>query len=213
MTRLSIPVPAGFIPAGLLVAGLLYGCGGTPPAAQPAPAPPAAQEPEAPPPAQEPEAARPPATEPGTPESAPAPSGAPVEGVPRAPRIALSFPADDDRAGEATTLDGVYTVDQARRGFGVYRQICSDCHEPTDWQDDAFLARWNGESVYRFWYYIFEQMPEGEPPYTLTREQVTDVVTYIFQLNGLPEGPAELGADEDSIDDHWLYWGGVGLGR
>ena len=51
-----------------------------------------------------------------------------------------------------------------------------------------------GSRCTRFWYYIFEQMPEGEPPYTLSREQVTDVVTYILQLNALPEGTAELGA-------------------
>ncbi|NNM35263.1 MAG: cytochrome c [Gemmatimonadetes bacterium] len=192
----------------LFVTAWLAGCGGAPPAAEPAPVPPVAQEPE--------EAVQPPArpdpTE-DTPESPPAAAETPVEGVPRPPQIALAQPADDDRAGEATTLDGVYTDAQARRGFNVYRQICSDCHEPADWQDDAFLARWNGESVYRFWYYIFEQMPEGEPPYTLSREQVTDVVTYIFQLNALPEGQAELGADEDSIDDHWLYWGGAGVGR
>ncbi|MDH3223958.1 MAG: cytochrome c [Gemmatimonadota bacterium] len=130
-----------------------------------------------------------------------------ASGTPRSPSIPLDSPEDDGRAGEATTLDGIYTGAQARRGLGVYRQICSDCHDPADWQDEAFLARWNGESVYRFWYYIYEQMPEGEPPYTLSREQVTDVVTYILQLNALPEGPSELGPDEDSIDDHWLYWG------
>ena len=194
----------------LLASALWFaGCGGAPPASDPTPVPPAAEERQETPASDEAEET----VEDEEADEAPVAADAPVEGVPRAPQIALAQPTDDDRAGEATTLDGVYTGAQARRGFGVYRQICSNCHEPADWQDDAFLARWNGESVYRFWYYIFEQMPEGEPPYTLSREQVTDVVTYIFQLNALPEGTMELGADEDSIDDHWLYWGGAGAGR
>ena len=203
MTGISVRYPITLLAA----AALLLGCGGAPPAAEPTPPPPTAAEP--------PEATPAPAESPDpAPESSDPPEdGPPAEGTPRPPQVALSFPADDDRADEATTLDGVYTSDQARRGYNVYRQICSNCHEPPDWQDDAFLARWNGESVYRFWYYIYEQMPEGEPPYTLSREQVTDVVTYIFQLNALPEGAAELGSDEDSIDDHWLYWGGVGVGE
>ena len=61
--------------------------------------------------------------------------------------------------------------------------------------------------MFRFWYYIYERMPEDEPPYVLTREQVSDVLTYILQLNGLPSGDAELGSDDDSVGQHWLYWG------
>ena len=37
-------------------------------------------------------------------------------------------------------------------------------------------------------------------------EQVTDVLTYIFYLNGVPAGDAELGSDDDSLDDHWIVW-------
>ena len=49
-------------------------------------------------------------------------------------------------------------------------------------------------------------LPNGAPPYSLTREQVTDVLTYILQLNGLPAGNGELGTDDDSIDQYWLRW-------
>ena len=108
---------------------------------------------------------------------------------------------------EPSTLDGVYTEEQAERGLAVYENVCSRCHEAEEWQDDGFKARWDGESVYRFWYYIYERMPNGEPPYSLPREQVSDVVTYILQLNGLPPGDTELGSDDDSIDVHWLRWG------
>jgi hypothetical protein len=106
-----------------------------------------------------------------------------------------------------STLDGIYTDVQADRGQAVYDNLCSNCHEAEDWLDPAFLARWNGESVYRFWNYIYQNMPEGEPPFSVPREQVTDALTFILRLNGLPTGNEELGADEDSIDDHWLIWG------
>lgn len=105
-----------------------------------------------------------------------------------------------------STLDGVYTAEQAQRGYDVWESTCSECHDQDDWTDQAFLERWNEDSVYRFWYYIYESMPEGTPPYSLPREAVTDVVTYIFQLNGLPEGDSELGSDDDSIGEHWLVW-------
>ena len=108
---------------------------------------------------------------------------------------------------EPNTLEGIYTPTQAQRGRGVYDAICSNCHKTEDWQDESFLARWEGESVYRFWFYIYESMPEGEPPYSLPRDQVSDVVTFILQLNGVPAGEAELGSDDDSIAQHWLYWG------
>ena len=119
-------------------------------------------------------------------------------------------PTPEAEAAEPSTLDGIYTVSQAERGLDVFENVCSECHETVEWQDDLFLARWEGESVYRFWYYIYERMPNGAPPYSLPRDQVSDVVTYILQLNGLPAGETELGNDDDSIDDHWLRWGVTG---
>ncbi len=113
---------------------------------------------------------------------------------------------------EPNTLQGIYTPVQALRGRGVYEEICSDCHQAEEWRDDLFLARWNGESVYRFWNYIFERMPNGAPPYSLPRESVSDVVSYILELNGVPAGTVEFGSDEESVAEHWLYWGPSGGG-
>ena len=108
---------------------------------------------------------------------------------------------------EPSTLDGIYTAAQAQRGRRVFENTCSVCHKTEDWQDGLFLARWEGESVYRFWFFIYETMPDDAPPYSLPREQVSDVLTYILQLNGLPSGDGELGSDDDSIGQHWLHWG------
>ena len=102
-------------------------------------------------------------------------------------------------------MDGVYTVAQAERGLQVFNRICAECHLAEDWTQEAFLGRWEELSVFRLWYWIYERMPHGNPG-SLTREQVTDALTYIFQLNGLPPGNAELGTDDDSIDDYWIIW-------
>ena len=112
---------------------------------------------------------------------------------------------------EPNTLEGIYTAAQAQRGRLVFENICSACHTTEEWQDELFLDRWEGESVYRFWFFIYERMPGDAPPYALPREQVSDVLTYILQLNGLPSGDVELGSDDDSIDEHWLYWGNRNL--
>ena len=128
-----------------------------------------------------------------TPEAntAPAPASA---ARPPVPRIA-----------EPNTLHGVYTTAQAQRGRQVFGRICSECHETADWTDPAFLERWEEASIFRLWYWIYERMPHGDPG-SLSREQVTDALTYILQLNGLPPGPNELGTDDDSLDDYWIFW-------
>ena len=114
-------------------------------------------------------------------------------------------PQPASRADEPNTMDGVYTVAQAERGLQVFNRICAECHLAEDWTQEAFLDRWEELSVFRLWYWIYERMPHGNPG-SLTREQVTDALTYIFQLNGLPPGNAELGTDDDSIDDYWIIW-------
>ena len=134
----------------------------------------------------------------------PAPTPEPVASTP-APAEA---PASDLKT--PNTLEGIYTPAQAERGAQVFANICSECHETVEWEDELFLARWEGEAIYRFWHYIFERMPHGSTPYSLPRQSVTDVVTYILQLNGVPAGDTELGTTDDDIDDHWLYWGTSG---
>lgn len=125
------------------------------------------------------------------PNTAPAPASAARSPVPR--------------IAEPNTLHGVYTTAQAQRGRQVFGRICSECHETADWTDPAFLERWEEASIFRLWYWIYERMPHGDPG-SLSREQVTDALTYILQLNGLPPGPNELGTDDDSLDDYWIFW-------
>ncbi len=110
-----------------------------------------------------------------------------------------------EETADPTTADGIYTVAQAERGAALFRSTCSECHDVEDWTDNAFRSRWEDESVFQLWYYINDRMPYDNP-WSLTRQQVTDVITYILQLNDLPSGEAELATDDDSIDDYWIAW-------
>ena len=135
-----------------------------------------------------------------TPASAPEPAAgqefATLRETPAAPRA---------KADEPNTTHGIYSEAQAARGRQVFEQICAECHLTADWTQSAFRERWEEASVFRLWYWIYERMPHGNPG-SLTREQVTDALSYIFQLNGLPPGPSELANDDDSIDDYWIIW-------
>ena len=139
---------------------------------------------------------------------APAATPAPAETAPAAAPAPTEVAPTSDLS--PSTMDGIYTPAQAERGVKVWENVCSECHDPVDWTETAFRERWNEDSVYRFWYYIYERMPEGSVPYSLPRQDVTDVLTYILQLNGVPAGDTELGSDDDSIGEHWLVWGTPG---
>jgi len=112
------------------------------------------------------------------------------------------------RSAEPTTADGIFTLAQAARGAELFRSTCAECHDTADWTEPGFRGRWDGESVFQLWYYINDRMPYDDP-WSLSREQVTDVLTYILQLNDLPSGDTELGTDDDTIDKYWIAWSAV----
>lgn len=127
---------------------------------------------------------------------APAPAPAPAETA--APEAAAE-------TEEPSTMDAIYTVAQAQRGEEVYQELCSECHDTEDWTEPAFQGRWADQSTFQLWYYINDRMPYDNP-WSLSRQQVTDVMTYIFQLNDLPAGDDELGTTDDDIDQYWIVW-------
>ena len=106
---------------------------------------------------------------------------------------------------DPTTLDGINTTAQAERGGAVFQESCAECHETEDWTETAFLGRWADQSTFQLWYYINDRMPYDNP-WSLSRQQVTDVMTYILHLNELPTGSEELGTTDDDIDRYWIVW-------
>lgn len=193
---------------------LLPACSGSGPSAgspEPAPAPASA-----PPSASEPE--QPTASAPTEPEPESEAASSDVSGRPEViledGRDLMSLhglparelvPEADLPAGDLTTRDGIYTLEQAARGAELVKETCAECHDPEDWRERGFLGRWVGESTYQLWYYINDRMPYRNP-WSLSRQQVTDALAYILYVNELPPGDDEMGTDDDSIDNYWIVW-------
>jgi mono/diheme cytochrome c family protein len=115
--------------------------------------------------------------------------------------------------------DGVYTVEQARRGEQVFKTECSYCH-----RDDlsggffdggagqapalagsrafgsSFGERWNDATVGEMVAAIASTMPQQKPA-SLTLQQYVDVVSYLFSKNDIPAGTVELPTDVSALGD------------
>jgi len=114
------------------------------------------------------------------------------------------------RAADApkTTMDGVYTADQAGRGKTVYGNNCASCHmddlsgsgQALPLAGDAFTETWEGQSVNDLFDLIHNTMPQDKPG-TLTPDQTVDVISYVLQYNKFPAGSAELKSDPAALKD------------
>lgn len=111
------------------------------------------------------------------------------------------------KAAEHTVNDRVFSAAQIIRGQQAFRQNCATgCHLVTltgsdrapALAGDAFMQRWEGQSVADIYQYIQSTMPKAAPR-SLTPQMYIDVVAYILSANGLPAGNADLGVDLDSL--------------
>jgi S-disulfanyl-L-cysteine oxidoreductase SoxD len=101
--------------------------------------------------------------------------------------------------GLRSVWDGVYTGEQARRGAQAYGQKCSSCHgaellgadEAPPLAGAQFLSNYNGQTADDLFERIRISMPADKPG-SLGRQQIADVVAYIFRFNSFPAGPKEL---------------------
>jgi mono/diheme cytochrome c family protein len=105
-------------------------------------------------------------------------------------------------AARKTVLDGVFTIDQARRGQVAYNKSCGDCHQ----QDlsggdrgpalagDVFVKAWLSLTVGDLFDRIRTSMPMDSPG-SLTAEATSDIVAFVLQSNDFPAGGAELRPD------------------
>jgi mono/diheme cytochrome c family protein len=96
--------------------------------------------------------------------------------------------------------DGVYTEAQAKRGETIYFEQCVRCHGPAlmGGNDGAgaltgpvFNGNWNGVPLGQMLDRVRTTMPLDKPS-TLSRQQIADVLTYVFSVNKFPAGKAEL---------------------
>lgn len=103
-----------------------------------------------------------------------------------------------------STLDGVFTEEQAERGAEAYAATCSGCHGPDlratnsnapDLRDFYFGINWAGKTVGEKFTRIQTTMPPGGAR-SLPAETYVDIVAHILAFNGMPAGENELPADE-----------------
>ena len=128
-------------------------------------------------------------------------------------------------AAQATrsVKSGVYTIDQARRGREHYRKRCVLCHldngqgrgaEPEivgqslEREGDAeapaiagveFLKKWSGQDARALYDKMASTMPPGGAG-SLSAQEYTDVLAYLFELSKLPTGQQDLPAAKDQLE-------------
>ena len=95
-----------------------------------------------------------------------------------------------------STADGVYTLDQAKRGERAHREACLHCHLP-DFYRGGLVESWAGNTVGAFNLEIVNTMPQDRPS-SLKPEEYADIMAFLLKLAGFPAGETELpSADAD----------------
>lgn len=97
-----------------------------------------------------------------------------------------------------TVLDGIYTAAQAARGEAAYQMSCAGCHGEDLYgrvmgalRGDKFLDRWREDDLEILFTHIKTRMPDRAPG-SLSEATYLDILAYILQVNGFPDGSADL---------------------
>ena len=98
-----------------------------------------------------------------------------------------------------SSLTGVYSQAQARKGGDFYKRYCGACHTTASHSGEAFQSMWHGRSTAELFDYLRMTMPNDNPG-KLSPDQYADIVAYLLQLNGMPAGPSSLRADPKQLE-------------
>lgn len=109
-----------------------------------------------------------------------------------------SRPKSDSTGGQKSVLSGVYTDEQATTGDTEHQANCSACHGTENYSGDAFVKNWVGRTAFDLFDQLRTTMPEDNPG-GLSPQQYTDIIAYIFKINGLPAGGQVLPADPEAL--------------
>jgi cytochrome c len=111
-------------------------------------------------------------------------------------------------AAEVTVWDGVYTTAQAARGKQYFESHCKLCHGadlgggtdddgqvPPLKKENFGMSRRDVNNLYGF---MSENMPKDNPA-SLAETTYADLIAYVLQQNGFPDGKTELKPDADLL--------------
>ncbi|HEX6053327.1 MAG TPA: cytochrome c [Gemmatimonadaceae bacterium] len=104
----------------------------------------------------------------------------------------------DSTSREKSVLAGVFTEEQASKGDSEHQANCSACHGTENYVGEAFTRNWVGRTAFDLFDQLKTTMPEDNPG-GLSAQQYTDIIAYIFKINGLPAGAAALPADPEAL--------------
>jgi mono/diheme cytochrome c family protein len=121
-----------------------------------------------------------------------APAAPPQSAPTTSPPASSSAPS----AMPTSTLNGVFSSEQAIRGRRMYLGQCRSCHNPST--GEAFEKAWAGKTVADLFTYIFEAMPPNDPR-TISSTDDADLIGFLLQSAGLPPGSRDLPASRDSL--------------
>jgi mono/diheme cytochrome c family protein len=108
--------------------------------------------------------------------------------------------ADATQAAAAKSVwDGVYTVEQAKRGAGLYALHCSSCHGPGLMGGEAappltgieFASNWSGLTLGDLFERLRTSMPQDDPA-KLSAQQKADILAHMLSVGMFPAGTADL---------------------
>ena len=126
-------------------------------------------------------------------------------------------------AAQRSALDGVYTVDQAKRGRALYEKRCVLCHldrgqgheampeivgQSLEREGDpeapavagpAFQKKWTGRHAWDLFSTITDTMPVGGAR-SLSPQEYADVLAYVFELNRFSPGTQELTPERAALE-------------
>lgn len=112
---------------------------------------------------------------------------------------AISAPVTASVQAEKSQWDGVYTLEQAKRGETLYAEKCSSCHGPDmaggemapGLAGGEFTSNWNDLTLGDLFERMRISMPQDAPG-SLSRQQNADVLAFVLRKGNYPPGEAEL---------------------
>jgi mono/diheme cytochrome c family protein len=115
-------------------------------------------------------------------------------------------PATSSTEPSRSVWDGIYTEEQEKRGEPVYLQRCAACHGPDlgggelapALNSAEFKSNWSGLSVGDLFERIRVSMPQDNPG-TLSRQQIADILAFVFSKGGFPAGKTELAREAEVL--------------
>jgi S-disulfanyl-L-cysteine oxidoreductase SoxD len=105
---------------------------------------------------------------------------------------------DSTASAGKSVWQGVYNEEQAARGDTEHQNNCTACHGTEKYSGDAFVKAWVGRTAFDLFDQLKTTMPDDNPG-GLSAQQYTDIVAYIFKVNGMPAGTDTLSTDPEAL--------------